>query len=192
VILCAVLILAGMAGAYYGIKYQQSAEGRAIGREMGFVDADGGACDGIYDSKGLMNGVETLFNVEQSSAAKNSPAHFTLEVLCRCSNTRGLKLSARPEGLLGPLGLSFGSLPRLPDVPYWDFYDVRCDQSAPALRLLPPVRSGNNIFNDEAGFLGMALDGNEFKFTFGLEGYAGTAYVRRVLQETSHLASLFH
>jgi|GEM_PF-2506628 len=188
-ILASVLILVGMGGAYYGLKYQQSAEGRAIGRELGFVDADGGERDDVYDSKGVIDGLETLFNVEQTGPGKNSRAFFRLDVLCRCQNSQGLKLSVRPEG---PLGVSFGSLPRLPEVPYWDFYVVRCDQPETAMRLLPEARKGSNIFNDEAGFLEMTLDGSGFKFTFRTEGYAGTAYVRRVLQETSRLASLFH
>jgi hypothetical protein len=186
-------ILLGMWGAYYGMKYQQSAEGRAIGRKLGFTDADGAvSSDGAYDSKGVMNGVETLFNVEPQSGGRNSPPFFTLEVLCRCSNTRGVALSVRPEGFLGKLAISFNSLPRLPGVPYWDFYEVRCDRPDFAQDILAEARHGDNIFNDKAGFLEMSLEGSDFKFAFRSEGYADTAYVYRVLQETSKLASLFH
>lgn len=182
------LLVAGMVGAYFGLRYQQSAEGRAIGRELGFVDASGGGDDGIYDSKGRMNGLEVLFDVSQGPPGKHSPARFRLEVLCRCSNLADVRLSVKPEGLLG---VSFGALPRVPDVPHWDFFDVRCNRPDVALRLLPGARKGVNVFSDEAGFRSMLLDGPEFKFSFGLQGYIGTEYARRVLHEVSLLASRF-
>lgn len=192
-ILAVFSIILGMCGAYYGMKYQQSAEGRAIGRKLGFSDADGEvSSDGAYDSKGVMNGVETLFNVEPQSGGRNSPPYFTLEVLCRCPNSRGVALSVRPEGFLGPLRISFGSLPRLPGVPYWDFYEVRCDRPESAQNILAEARREKNVFNDKDGFLEMSLEESSFKFTFRSEGYADTAYVYRVLQETSKLASQFH
>lgn len=187
-LLAVVLLVFGMVGAYLGVRYQQSAEGRTIGRELGFLDASGGGPDGIYDSKGVMNGLEVLFNVEQGSPGKRSPAVFRLEVLCRCPNVSGVRLSARPEGLIV---ISLGSLSRVPDVPRWDFYDVRCEPPEAALRLLPEARRGVNVFSDEAGFESMSLEGSDFKFVFSLQGYIGTAYTRRVLQETSLLASRF-
>lgn len=192
-VLAAFAIILGIGGAYYGMKYQQSAEGREIGRKLGFLDADGEvSSDGAYDSKGVMNGVETLFNVEPQSGGRNSPPYFTLEVLCRCPNTRGVALSVRPESFLGPLGISFGSMPRLPGLPYWDFYEVRCNRPESAQSLLSEARRGENVFNNKAGFLEMSLQESAFKFTFRTEGYADTAYVYRVLQETSRLASFFH
>ncbi len=185
------LFAAGMAGFYFGLKYQQSAEGRDIGRELGFSDADGGISDGFYDSKGVINGLAALFKIEHETGYGNVPAHFMLEVLCRCPNSLGAKLSVKPEGVPGSLGLSFASLPRVPDVPYWDFYNVHSDQPEAVLRLLPEARRKSNVFNDKTGFLGMSLEGSEFKFTFELKGYPETDYVRRVLQETSGLASRF-
>jgi len=187
-LLAAAMLVSGMIGAYLGVRYQQSAEGRAIGRELGFADASGGGPDTIYDSKGVMNGVEVLFNVEQGSPGKHSPAVFRLEVLCRCPNISGVRLSARPEGLIP---VPFGALPRVPDVPRWDFYDVRCEPPEAALRLLPDARRGVSVFSEEAGFEGMSLEGSEFRFVFSLQGYIGTAYTRRVLQEVSLLASRF-
>jgi len=187
-LLAAILLVSGMVGAYLGLRYYQSAEGRTIGREIGFVDASGGGSDGIYDSKGVMNGVEVLFNVEQGSPGKRSPAVFRLEVLCRCPNVSGVRLSVKPEGLIV---IALGSLPRVPDVPRWDFYDVRCEPPEAALRLLPDARRGINVFSEEAGFESMSLEGTEFKFVFSLQGYIGTAYTRRVLQEVSLLASRF-
>jgi hypothetical protein len=184
----AVLLLVGAVGVYFGMRYQQSAEGRAIGREMGFVDASGGGPDGIYDSKGSMNGLEVLFDVEQGARGRHSPARFRLEVLCRCHNLAGIRLSVKPENALG---ISLGSLSRVPDVPHWDFHDVRCDQPQAALRLLPEARKGVNVFSEEAGFESMLLEGAEFKFVFSLEGHIGTAYTRRVIQEVSLLASRF-
>ncbi len=186
--LAVALLLFGMVGAYLGVRYQQSAEGRTIGRELGFVDASGGGPDGVYDSKGVMNGVEVLFNVEQGSPGKHSPPVFRLEALCRCSNVPGVKLSVKPEGLIA---VSLGSLPRVPDVPRWDFFDVRCNLPEAALRLLPEARKGVTVFSEGAGFESMLLEGSEFKFVFGLQGYIGTDYTRRVLQEVSHLASRF-
>ena len=187
-LLAAAMLVSGMIGTYLGVRYQQSAEGRTIGRELGFVDASGGGPDGIYDSKGVMNGVEVLFNVEQGSPGKHSPAVFRLEVLCRCPNISGVRLSARPEGLIP---VPFGALPRVPDVPRWDFYDVRCEPQEAALRLLPEARRGVSVFSEEAGFESMSLEGSEFKFMFSLQGYIGTAYTRRVLREVSLLASRF-
>ncbi len=184
-------VLAGMGGAYYGVKYQQSAEGRAIGRELGFFDANGGGSDGIYDSKGIMNGVETLFNVEPGDVESRAVRTFGLDVLCRCPNTSGVRLSVKRTGFLGPLGISFGVLPLIPGVERWDFYDVRCDQPEVAARLLPGARRGENVFCDGAGFICMSLEKTEFKFSFRVEGSPATESVRRILQETSRLAALF-
>ena len=184
---------AGCAGAYYGLKYQQSQEGVAIGRELGFSDADSGptAADGFYDSKGRLNGVETLFNIEQVPAYKNTPARFTLEVLCRCANPMGVKLEIRPRGIIsGVVGLS--TLPKLRLAPAWERYVVRCDQEQAALKPLAEAKNGDDVFTDAAGFSGLELSGTEFKAVFRLEGYVGTAYVKRVLEGVTRLASCFN
>lgn len=184
----AAALVLGAGGVYYGLKYQQSREGLYIGRRLGFEDAAGGGPDGHYDAKGVMNGVEVLFDVAQTYPHKRSPAGFRLEVLCRCHNRMGVTLQARPEGLLN---VSFGSLPRVEGVPYWDFYDVRCDRPDVAQRLLSPARKGPNVFGESAGFSELRLEGGEFKFVFAMEGYIGPAYVRRVLHEATQLAAQF-
>lgn len=184
-----VLIAVGMGGAWYGMKYQQSAEGRAIGKELGFADTSGGGDDGHYDSKGRINGLEVLINVEQQPPHRSAPASFTLEVLCRCANTAGVRLTAKPGSVLGAIP---GGIPRVEQVPYWDYYDVRCDQPETALAVLPGFRKGPNVFSDRTGFTGMSLEGGEFIFSFSRTGYAGTAYVRRIAEETSLLASRFN
>ncbi|MDT8286239.1 MAG: hypothetical protein RQ748_03925 [Elusimicrobiales bacterium] len=182
------LIAAGTGGAWYGMKYRQSAEGRAIGRRLGFADASGGGEDGHYDSKGRMNGVEVLIDVDQQPPHRHAPASFSLEVLCRCANTAGLRLTVKPEG---PLGALAGGPPRVDAVPYWDYYEVRCDRPETALSVLPDFRKGPSVFSDRTGFSRMELEGGDFRFFFGREGYAGPAYTRRIIEETSLLASKF-
>jgi len=186
----AAALLAGAAMTYYGLKYQQGPEGVAIGRELGFQDA--GAGDGVYDSKGGMNGVEVMFNVEQvathTTRHATYPAHFRLEVLCACANPRGLSLEIKPDGLLN---FSLSGLPKIPHVDYWDNYDIRSNMPDVATGPLAAAKAGDNVFSEQAGFSGLTLDGNELKLVFELEGYAGTAYVRRVLDESSRLSAAF-
>lgn len=177
-------VAVGMAGAYFGMSRQRSAEGRAIGARLGFVDAGSG--DGIFDSKGFMNGLEVLFDVDQRPPYKGAPASFTLQVLCRCPNTPGLRFSVKPENFLG---VSFGSLSRVPDVPHWDFYDVRCDRPDEILRLLPPARREPGVFSDASGFTGMSLEGGEFRFFFRKTGYITAEYVKKIIEQVSLLAS---
>ncbi|MDA8131947.1 MAG: hypothetical protein M0011_10640 [Elusimicrobia bacterium] len=177
-------LIVGMAGAYFGMSRQRSGEGRAIGAKLGFVDAGSG--DGIYDSKGFMNGLEVFFDVDQRASSRGAPPSFMLQVLCRCPNSSGLRLSVKPENALG---VSFGSLPRVPDVPHWDFYDVRCDRPGEAMRILPPARREPGIFSDAAGFTGMSLEGGEFKFSFTREGCVRTEDVKKILEQVSLLAS---
>lgn len=183
------LIAAGVAGAWHGLHYYQSAEGLVIGRQLGFEDASGGGADSFYDSKGRVNGVETLINVEQNSSHRGTAACFRLDVLCRCANPSGVRLEVEPERMLS---LPKRGLPRVDAVPYWDYFEVRCDRPDEALRVLPEFRKNPGVFGDAAGFASMSLEGGEFKFTFSLTGYAGTAFVRRVVQEVSMLASRFN
>lgn len=178
----------GAWGVYYGLRYQQSREGLYIGRKLGFQEASGGGQDGHYDAKGVVNGVETLFDVTQTYPYKRSPASFRLEILCRCRNTAGVRLLARPAGLLN---VSFSSLPRVEGVRGWEGFDVRCDQPEAALRLLPAAGSGRDVFGEGGGFCELSLEGGEFKFLFSRDGYVGPAYVSRVLREVSRLAALF-
>jgi hypothetical protein len=184
-------LLGGIALAYYGIKYQQSSEGLAIGRELGFTEADGGVfgADGVYDAKGAVNGVEVLFNVEQEERYKHSPAHFRLEVLCRCANPRGARLEVSPEGFLD---VNLSGLPKLTPPAGWDNYNVMSDSPDVVLGPLAAVKAGESVFSGQAGFSKMKLDGGNFEFVFEMEGHAGTAYVRRVLQEVSRLAAAFN
>ncbi|MCM2266668.1 MAG: hypothetical protein NDI60_02715 [Elusimicrobiales bacterium] len=188
--LAAAALLAGMALAYYGMKYQQGPEGVEIGRELGFQDAGGD--DGVYDSKGEMNGVEIMFNVEQEAAHHSrhgsSPAHFRLEVLCACANPRGLRLEVQPDGFLN---FSLSGLPKAPHVDYWDYYDIRANLPDVAAGPLAAAKAGDSVFNEQTGFSRLTLDGNELKLVFEQEGYAGTQYVHRILEEASRLALAF-
>ncbi|HBE88623.1 MAG TPA: hypothetical protein DDW67_05720 [Elusimicrobia bacterium] len=186
--LAAALFISGAAALYYGATRYKHGESLAIAREMGFVPSGASGPEAVYDSKGILNGVEVLINLEQQEAYRNSPASFRLELLCRCANPSGLRLTVRPEG---PLGLSFGSLPRVPDVPYWDFYDVRCDRPEEVLKILAEAGREKGLLVEKHGFRGMALNGREFKFTFGMNGYAGADYVRRAAEAASLLASRF-
>lgn len=187
-VLAAALFIAGACAYYYSETRRKDDESLSIGRDLGFKTTATSGSEARYDSKGIINGIEVLINLEQGEPHKNSPASFTLEILCRCRNTLGMRLAVKPEG---PLGIAVGALPRVPDVPYWDFYDIRCDQPQEALRLLPDARRGDNVFTEDSGFRSLGLKGGEFKFVFGLEGYAGTAYVRRVAEEVSRLAARF-
>ena len=187
-VLAAALFIAGTYGYYYSETRRKDEGSLSIGRDMGFTVSALKGSECLYDSKGRMNGVEILINLEQGEPYRNSPASFALHMLCRCKNIRGVRLEVKPEG---PLNISIGALPRVPAVPYWDHHDIRCDQPLEALRLLPDARHGENVFTEESGFRSMSLKGNEFKFVFGLQGYAGTAYVRRVAEEVSQLAARF-
>ena len=182
----AALLIAGAYGFYYGETRRKDEESLSIGKDMGFKTTATSGSEARYDSKGVMNGVEVLINLEQGEPSRGSPACFVLEILCRCRNTQGVRLEVTPKILPG---ISFGTVPLIPSVPYWDFYDIRCDQLLEALRLLPDARQGDNVFTDERGFSGMSLKGSEFKFVFNHEGYADTFYVQRVAEEVSRLAS---
>lgn len=144
---------------------------------------------GIHDSKGSMNGVEVLFNIEQTRPYRGAGAHFRLDVLCRCVNTAAVELRVKPEGALG---LSMSSLQRVPDAPYWDYFGVRCNWPDTALQFLPAARKQKNVFNDRDGFRELSLDGEGFKALFVSDGYANAFFVKRVLEEVSLLASKFN
>ncbi|MCX5786416.1 MAG: hypothetical protein NTX59_12080 [Elusimicrobia bacterium] len=69
---------------------------------------------------------------------------------------------------------------------------MRCNLAQAVIQPLTEARRGNNIFIDQAGFSRLKLSGNEFRFFFQREGYIGTAYVKRILEEVTRLASLFN
>lgn len=182
----------GLVLVYFTMKYMQSEEAVVIGRRLGFTDTDPGVTseDGEYDSKGVMNGVETLFNIEQGEGGRNARARFSLDVLCRCVNPSGVRLEVRPEGLGTLVNLS--GLQRVSPLLNWEFYDVRTNFPDVAARLLPPLRDRENVFTDEAGFTALSLSETGLKASFLAEGYVGTAYVKRVLEEVTKLASAFN
>ncbi|MBI5743283.1 MAG: hypothetical protein HY952_01915 [Elusimicrobia bacterium] len=186
-------ILTGIAGLYYSIKYHQNREAVAIGRRLGFADADNGPAspDAFYDSKGVISGMEVLFKIEQTggSGTRSLPG-FTLELLCRCANPLGVRLKVHPEGFLGG-ALSFSSLPKVPSVPYWDLYEVRSNLPDSVLKPLSEARSKKSIFSEETGFSGMSLDEKGFKFAFSKEGSVSLAYVKKIVEAASLLASAF-
>lgn len=185
---------AGLVMVYYGMKYQQSSEGVAIGRALGFSDAEGGLAgrDGAYDSKGVVNGVELMFNVEQEPAQHSRhgsrPARFRLEVLCRCANPQGVRLEVRPDGFLQ---FSLSGLPKAYPPEYWEGYDVRTNLPDVVYPRLVAMRPQASVFNEPSGFEGMSLEGREFRFAFDVTGHASTAFVRAVLGDASRLAAVF-
>jgi hypothetical protein len=187
--------LAGLFLVYYGFKYQQSAEGVAIGRELGFKDAESGffARDGVYDSVGDMNGVEVKINVEQSEpehtkSGRTIPAHFRLEVLCGCANVRGCRFEVRPDGILS---FNLTGLPKLPPLEYWDGYNVMSDSPAAVTQPLQEAKAKSRVFSSEAGLAEISLEGNDLRAVFELEGRAHTSYVRDVLGELTNLSLAF-
>lgn len=160
---CAAALLAGAAAAYYGVRFQQSSEGLDIGAALGFSEADGRAGgDGIYDAKGVVNGVETLIDVEQTPGGRHSSASFTLTVLCRCRNQKELAFSLRAG--------------KEPD-----------PETAEILARLHFSDAG--IFSEERGFKRLTLKGGELAAVFGREGYADAVYAKEVVQLVSSLAA---
>lgn len=162
---CLAALAAGMAAAYYGLRFQQSAEGLDIGKALGFAEADGQVDgDGIYDAKGLVNGVETLIDVEQTPGGRHSRASFTLTVLCRCRNHKELAFSLRagsePDGETAEIlaGLQF---------------------------------SGAGVFNEAYGFKRLTLKGGELVAVFGREGYADADYAKEAVESAAALAARF-
>ena len=187
-------VILGIPGLYYGIKYHQDRESVAIGRELGFTDADSGPTspDGAYDSKGVMNGMEVLFNIEPSSGRE--PSSFLLEVLCRCANPSGVLLELRPVSS-AHLTLNPFSLPKLPSVPLWEDYEIRSNMPELVLKPLSEARHEHDVFTAAAGFSGMSLDKEGFKFKFYIDGFvetADSAFIRKILEETSGLAAAFN
>lgn len=162
---CLTALAAGMAAAYYGLRFQQSAEGLDIGKALGFEEADGQVDgDGIYDAKGLVNGVETLIDVEQTPGGRNSRPSFTFTVLCRCRNHKGLAFSLRagtePEGETAGIlaGLHF---------------------------------SGAGVFSKAHGFKSLTLKGGELTAVFGRDGYADAAYAKEAVESAAAVAARF-
>lgn len=180
-------LLAGIAGFYRGMTYQRDRDAIAIGREIGFSCTESGpaSTDGPYDAKGRMNGLEVFFKL-----IPGARAGVTLQVLCRCANPFGVKLEVRPERFL-EAPLNFSSLSKIPPVPHWDLYEVRCNFPEFAVNPLSEARKSENVFTDAAGFTGMTLDGKDFKFNF-VYGYADPFYVKGVLAEVSSLAAAFN
>ena len=159
-------LLAGMAAAYYGLRFQQSVEGLDIGKSLGFAEADGQvAGDGIYDAKGVVNGVETLIDVEQTPSGRNSSACFTFTVLCRCRNQKGLAFSVRAG--TAPDGDTAGILAGID----FDFA---------------------GIFSEDYGFISLTLKGGELVSVFGREGYANADYAKEVVENAAALAAKFN
>lgn len=190
----AIAMLAGLALTWYGLRYQQSEEGVAIGRELGLGDADSGlfAPDGVYDSKGEVDGVELKFNVEQQEARSgrhgHAPASFRLEVLCGCANPRRARLEIRASGLLG---VNLTGLPKLPPLEYWDGYDVMSDTPDLVVGPLQEIRANAAALSSEGGLAELSLEEGAMKAVFSLEGYASTGFVRGALAEVARLAKAF-
>ena len=187
-------VILGIPGLYYGIKYQQDREAVGIGRELGFADADSGPTspDGEYDSKGVMNGMEVLFNIEQSTGRDSSS--YLLEVLCRCANPAAVRLEVHPENF-ARLSLHHSSLQTIPAGPRWDHYEVRSNLPDLVLKPLSEAKDKQNVFKAEKGFSGMSLDKDGFKFSFRIQGsaeYADMAFIKNILEETSRLAAAFN
>ncbi len=184
-------LIGGLGAAYYGLKFQQSSEGLAIGKALGFADADGQVSgDGEYDSKGMSNGLETLLDVEQRPGGRNSSPSFVFKVLCRCGNSRGLALSVRRSGLLSVLPSSDGLQP-VEGLSYWGGYSLRASQPELAAGLLAEARRPGDVFNAAAGFSELTLKDGDMEFTFAGDGYIELDYAKRVVGEASLFASKF-
>ncbi|HNW44456.1 MAG TPA: hypothetical protein PKI19_08120 [Elusimicrobiales bacterium] len=194
----------GVVGYYYGARFHQNLDAVEIGRRLGFVPADSGflSPDWIYDSKGEVNGVETLFNIEVRAAggSRFRPPRYTheLEVLCYCANPRAVKLSVKPRGA-GFFSRGFSSLFRMLRVPRmappagWDGATaVRCSvPEAAALPLSEENQSG--VFSELYGFKEMWLSGSEFKFVFSRTDVPwDEARVKETLNAAARLAARFN
>ena len=187
-----VALLAGMALFYYGLRYQQSAEGMAAGKALGFSDADGQVSgDGIYDAKGLCCGVETLIDVDQQPYYRGNPAHFTFTVLCRCPNSAGLRFTVKPSGF-GSFFPSFSGLSPVEGLKYWEFYDVRSNMPEVLAKPLTELRAGDKVFGEAYGFKSMKLDKDGLEFVFYREGYIDGVYAKTVVPAAAAFAAKFN
>lgn len=201
---CAAFSYLGVLGYSYGSRFHQNLDAVEIGRQLGFSAADSGflSPDWIYDSKGGLNGVETLFNIEVRAAggSRYSPLRYrhTLEVLCYCANPQGVKLSVRLSGM-ELFTYRFLSLFRmLLSVPYmaqpagWKgSCSFRCTLPETAAGPLSDAGS-TGIFTDDYGFKEMWLSGTEFKFVFSKKETPWTALrVKAALEAAAGLAARF-
>jgi len=101
-----------------------------------------------------------------------------------------VRLEVRLERLFGCIpGLS--SLPKVPAVPYWDYYEIHSNQPDAVLKPLSEAGGKNNIFTEAMGFFGMSLDKKSFKFTFHKGSSINTGYVKSILEAASRLAVAF-
>ena len=186
-------LLAGMGAAYYGLKYQQSQEGLAVGRALGFEEADGRVGgDGVYDAKGLVHGVLTLIDVEQDGPGgrPSSVGSFNFTVLCRPANSAGVRLVVLPPrgqpGADAPEGLA-----PVGDVLYWKAWAIFANKPGPAVTALSAARLGGGVFDEEHGFKGMTLEGDRFEFRFRKDGILHIDYARDVVRAAAALAANF-
>jgi hypothetical protein len=180
------------AGFYYGMAYQQDTDLVELAPDLGFTAADTGLAgpDGQYDIKGTVNGVQTLVNLEQGKAGRNRRSSFSIDILCRPANPRGLEFKMKPAGLMDQLA----GTP--PDLPGWNDFSIAASDPqllAAAFEGLTPAR--NRSFSEEMGFLSMELNGSELVFHFNHDGYFdvdGKEYLSMLLKDCGMLAARFN
>ncbi|MEI7528987.1 MAG: hypothetical protein WCK76_08575 [Elusimicrobiota bacterium] len=185
------LIALGIYGVYYGVRYQQCPEGEQVGRELGFSPTVVGASseDSYYTAKGRANAIETLVYILQNPAGRRTGAWYKVEVMCRAANPAGIELEIYNGILNRPLRFSLP--PRVRGVAGWDNFVVRCNSPEAAARLLSAVMPDtNNVFKEGSGFLRLGLKGGKLQAYFRLNGFVGTDYVAKAVEEVSKLAAL--
>jgi len=183
-------LLAAMAGLWYAFKYQTNEEIIEMLAPLGFVTADSGlfGADGEYDAKGTLNGIVVLVNLTQNEPDRNSPANFTLTVMCRAANPRGLRLLIHKGNFLNaPLGSPVG-LKKIKSAD-WTDYSVSGGPEADALMVLPLLKkAGAAAFSDRSGFTRLLIEGNELKADFWLEGRPEASYAKLLVETVSSAA----
>lgn len=192
----------GVLGYYYGSRFHQNLEAVAMGRAFGFVPAESGVFseDWIYDSRGEMNGVPALFNIEvtASGGGKYSPTEYAhkLEVLCRCANPHGIKLRVREgwTGLWATVLSMFRALglPKMMRPPAWKGRGrFRANIPERAADCIERSRADTEVFTED--FRELWLSGGELKLVFVSANSAwNESRVKRVLAAATRLAAGFN
>ena len=192
----------GGLGYYYGFRFYQNFDAMEIGSAFGFVPADSGifSDDWIYDSKGVMNGVETLFNIEVTSEGggrySRTIYYHKLEVLCYCVNPLGIGLSAGDgwDGLIQWVSTAFRRMklePMQAPEKWKSLGNFRSDLPLKVSENLEKCGADASVFLYD--FKNLSLYRDEFKFVFFRKERPWTEpEVKRILNASTRLAASFN
>jgi hypothetical protein len=129
-----------------------------------------------------------LVNLTQNEPYRDSPANFTLTVMCRVANPRGLRLLIHKGNYLNaPVGSPIG-LKRIESAD-WAGYSVSGGPEADALTYLPLLKkAGTAVFSESSGFACLLLEGEKLKTDFWREGRPDALYAKTLAETVSSTA----